>query len=154
MYIYIWGGLRRRQGSISWFLHFLHIFQGIIRWFKQNWPNFKNQKKKIRGFYPPFLDFASKWPKISNFDHFSPSPNLFLVSWYERGMLFWTIWYQSRFTRPKIDFTRIIFVKKTWIFPKFCRSKRGVWGSSRGDWGVKFGIFTLFSYLSMYYHVI
>ena len=147
------GGLRWRQGSISWFLPFLHIFQGIIRWFKQKLQNLKKQKN-WGNFTPPFWDFGSKWPKILNFDHFLPFPNLFLVSWYERGMLFWTIWYQSRFTRPKIDFTRIIFVKKTWIFPKFCRSKRGVWGGSRGGWGVKFGIFTLFSYMSIYYHVI
>ena len=153
IYIYIWGVLRRRQGSISWFLLFLHIFQGIIRWFKQYWPNSKNQKR-MGGFTPlGTWDFRKMTQNLKFWQFLTLSQYISgTVIW--KGMLFWTFWHQSRFARPKIDFTGVIFVKKNLKFSEICHSKKGVLGPLQGGWGVKFGIFTIFSYMSMYYQVI
>ena len=74
--------------------------------------------------------------------------------WYERGMLFWVIWYQSHLARPKIHFMRVILVKFH-VSPTFSLGDYRVGCSKHAliRW-FRFMIFTLVSFISRYCQMI
>ena len=153
IYIYIWGVWGGAKGRFRDF-YFFYIYFKVLSGDLSNNDQILKKKKKMGGFTPlGTWDFRKMTQNLKFWQFLTLSQYISgTVIW--KGMLFWTFWHQSRFARPKIDFTGVIFVKKNLKFSEICHSKKGVLGPLQGGWGVKFGIFTIFSYMSMYYLVI